>query len=162
MTTGYEPPTNSTPSYPPPNYGTPGYPIPPFPQLPPTPPKSNAGKVLGAVGGLLALIVVVGFIVNNSSNDTSTTAASSADSSSTQDSTDVRFVTFLRDKDNWFDTMSASKMVETAHDVCSYLDSGHSTREAGELAMESGFTPTRAGYFVGATVGAYCPEYADN
>lgn len=53
-----------------------------------------------------------------------------------------------------------SEAIGTAHLVCDALDVGASVMDVTMTAVESGFAPYDAGFFVGASVASYCPEYS--
>ena len=56
---------------------------------------------------------------------------------------------------------SPEAAVEAAHQVCSELAGGRSKDDVAQEVMDrSGLDPYHAGYFVGASVGAYCPQFA--
>lgn len=56
---------------------------------------------------------------------------------------------------------SAEAAIAAAHQVCTELANGRSKADvAQEVIDRSGLDPYHAGYFVGASVGAYCPWFA--
>jgi hypothetical protein len=56
---------------------------------------------------------------------------------------------------------SADAAIEAAHQVCTELGNGRTKDDvAQEVIDRSGLDPYHAGYFVGASVGAYCPQFA--
>jgi predicted RNA-binding protein associated with RNAse of E/G family len=55
---------------------------------------------------------------------------------------------------------SAEKAIEAAHQVCAELANGRSKADVAQEVMDrSGLDPYHAGYFVGASVGAYCRQF---
>jgi Protein of unknown function (DUF732) len=51
--------------------------------------------------------------------------------------------------------------IAAAHLVCTRLDQGADKGQVAQEVMDnSDLDPYHAGYFVGASVGAYCPQYA--
>jgi hypothetical protein len=56
---------------------------------------------------------------------------------------------------------SAEAAIEAAHQVCTELANGRTKADVAQEVMDrSGLDPYHAGYFVGASVGAYCPQFA--
>ena len=59
------------------------------------------------------------------------------------------------------DHVSPQHAIEAAHSVCQKLDGGESpTQVAGDVLNNSSMPAYHAGYFVGASINAYCPQYA--
>ncbi|HTQ18615.1 DUF732 domain-containing protein [Mycobacterium sp.] len=75
------------------------------------------------------------------------------------DSNDDKFLAMLR-SEGITDHISASHAIEAAHTVCTKLDSGMSPAEvAGDVLNSSTMPAYHSGYFVGASIKAYCPQY---
>ncbi len=56
---------------------------------------------------------------------------------------------------------SPEAAIEAAHQVCTELGNGRTKDDvAQEVIDRSGLDPYHAGYFVGASVGAYCPQFS--
>jgi hypothetical protein len=59
------------------------------------------------------------------------------------------------------DHVSASHAIEAAHLVCQKLDGGMSPSDVASDVLNSSNMPAyHSGYFVGASINAYCPQYA--
>ena len=59
------------------------------------------------------------------------------------------------------DHISAEHAIEAAHSVCQKLDSGETpTQVANDVLNNSTMPAYHSGYFVGASINAYCPQYA--
>ncbi|ULE32080.1 DUF732 domain-containing protein [Mycobacterium sp. IDR2000157661] len=57
---------------------------------------------------------------------------------------------------------SADAAVEAGLVVCSLVDDGATPVEAAEIVdEESGLSAPNAGFFVGASIASFCPEYGD-
>jgi uncharacterized protein DUF732 len=55
---------------------------------------------------------------------------------------------------------SAEAAIEAAHQVCTELGKGRTRDDVAQEVMDrSGLDPYHAGYFIGASVGAYCPWF---
>jgi Protein of unknown function (DUF732) len=75
------------------------------------------------------------------------------------DATDDAFLEALTAKDIHFG--SPSKAIIAANKVCDELDNGKTTAQiASTVQANSGLDGYHAGYFVGASIRAYCPKYA--
>ena len=58
------------------------------------------------------------------------------------------------------DHLSAQHAIEAGHTVCQKLDSGLTPTEVASDVLNSSVMPAyHAGYFVGASIKAYCPQY---
>jgi hypothetical protein len=94
---------------------------------------------LGAVVTLLGLAVV---------------ACPAADA----DAVDNAFVTAVKNKG--IDFASPQAAIVAGHEVCDELDLGKQKSDiATEVMTNSNLDGYRAGYFIGASVAAYCPRY---
>jgi hypothetical protein len=59
------------------------------------------------------------------------------------------------------DHVSSQHAIEAAHSVCQKLDGGENpTQVANDVLNSSSMPAYHAGYFVGASIDAYCPQYA--
>ncbi|HTY33370.1 DUF732 domain-containing protein [Mycobacterium sp.] len=75
------------------------------------------------------------------------------------DANDDAFVAALTAKGIRFG--SPEKAVIAGHEVCAELDSGKTpTQVASTVQANSGLDGYHAGYFVGASISAYCPAHA--
>ena len=75
------------------------------------------------------------------------------------DATDDAFLAALAGKGIKFG--SPDKALIAAHEVCDELDSGKTTAQvASTVQANSNLDGYHAGYFVGASIRAYCPKYA--
>jgi Protein of unknown function (DUF732) len=75
------------------------------------------------------------------------------------DATDDTFVSALTAKGIHFG--SPEKAVIAGHEVCDELGNGKSTAQvASTVQGNSGMDGYHAGFFVGASIRAYCPQYA--
>ncbi len=94
---------------------------------------------LGAVVSLLALAAV-------------------ASPAARADAVDNAFVTAVKNKGIQFASPQAA--IVAGHEVCDELDLGKQKSDiANEVMTNSNLDGYRAGYFIGASVAAYCPRY---
>ncbi len=75
------------------------------------------------------------------------------------DATDDAFIAAIRAKGIKF--ASPEKAIIAAHEVCTELDHGTIPPQVATIIQSnSNLDGYRAGYFVGASIRAYCPEHA--
>jgi Protein of unknown function (DUF732) len=75
------------------------------------------------------------------------------------DSHDQMFLSALQ-SEGITDHVSSSHAIEAGHMVCDKLDGGLSpSDEASDVLLSSQMPAYHAGYFVGASIKAYCPQY---
>jgi arginine/lysine/ornithine decarboxylase len=75
------------------------------------------------------------------------------------DPNDDRFIAALQSQGVTFQSPEAA--IVAAHEVCKRLDQGESENQvAQDVINETDLDPYHAGYFVGASVGAYCPQFS--
>lgn len=75
------------------------------------------------------------------------------------DTNDNRFLASLK-TEGITDHVSPSHAIEAAHSVCQKLDGGESPAQvANDVLNNSSMPAYHAGYFVGASIDAYCPQY---
>lgn len=75
------------------------------------------------------------------------------------DATDDKFLAKLKSQDIG-DRQSAAHAIEAAHFVCVKLDNGDTPLGVMRDVMQSSSLPEyHAGYFVGASIDAYCPRH---
>ncbi len=75
------------------------------------------------------------------------------------DSNDNRFLASLK-TEGITDHVSPNHAIEAAHSVCQKLDGGESPTQVANDVLNSSTMPAyHAGYFVGASIDAYCPQY---
>jgi hypothetical protein len=75
------------------------------------------------------------------------------------DASDDAFLSALSAKGIHFG--SADKALIAGHEVCDELDTGRTVNQVASTVMSnSGLDGYHAGYFVGASIRAYCPKYA--
>ena len=104
--------------------------------------RTNVGPGKPAIIGAVLLSVAALF----------TAAPASADE------TDDAFVA-ARGK-NGIDISDRNTAITMGHNVCAALDSGHDSSSLVLDVVHDAHLPARqAGYFVGASVAAYCPQY---
>jgi len=61
------------------------------------------------------------------------------------------------------DHVSSQHAIEAGHSVCQKLDGGESpTQVATDVLNSSSMPAYQSGYFVGASINAYCPQYSSN
>jgi hypothetical protein len=59
------------------------------------------------------------------------------------------------------DHVSSRHAIEAGHSVCQKLDGGETpTQVANDVLSNSTMPAYQSGYFVGASINAYCPQYA--
>jgi Protein of unknown function (DUF732) len=77
------------------------------------------------------------------------------------DPTDDAFVAALAK--NGIAMSDRNAAVSMAHTVCAGFDKGEaSTAQAMRIVKDTDLSPKQAGYFVGVSVAAYCPQYMGN
>jgi Protein of unknown function (DUF732) len=75
------------------------------------------------------------------------------------DNNDDKFLAMLK-SEGITDHISASHAIEAGHTVCQKLDAGSSPTEVAYDVLSSSVMPSyHAGYFVGASIRSYCPQY---
>jgi poly-beta-hydroxyalkanoate depolymerase len=75
------------------------------------------------------------------------------------DTNDTKFLALLN-SEGITDHVSPSHAIEAAHTVCSKLDAGMSTTEVANDVLNSSTMPAyHCGYFVGAAIKVYCPQF---
>ena len=76
------------------------------------------------------------------------------------DSNDNKFLAAMK-SEGITDHVSSQHAIEAAHSVCQKLDSGETpTQVANDVLNSSSMPAYQAGYFVGASIDAYCAQYA--
>jgi Protein of unknown function (DUF732) len=96
------------------------------------------------------LLVAVGGRVDRPAGAVSTAHADTADNN---------FLAMLR-SEGITDHVSPQHAIEAAHSVCQKLDEGESpTAVANDVLNNSAMPAYHCGYFVGAAIKAYCPQY---
>jgi hypothetical protein len=70
-------------------------------------------------------------------------------------------VEHLHDYDDWFLGASDRQLVGAGHSVCQGFDQDMSYGDVQLLALAAGFPAYVVDYFIGASIGAFCPEYGD-
>ena len=82
-----------------------------------------------------------------------------ADPIARADATDDKFLAKLESQDI-ADNLSSAHAIEAAHFVCVRLDNGETPMGVMEDVMKSSGLPEyHSGYFVGASIDAYCPRH---
>jgi Protein of unknown function (DUF732) len=77
------------------------------------------------------------------------------------DPNDDKFITALQSQGITFQSPEAA--IAAGHLVCTKLAQGETeTQVAQDVINETDLDPYHAGYFVGASVGAYCPQFGAN
>jgi hypothetical protein len=77
----------------------------------------------------------------------------------TSNNTDNTFLTALK-SEGITDHVSPQHAIEAGHSVCQKLDSGETpTAVANDVLNNSQMPAYHCGYFVGASIRAYCPQY---
>jgi hypothetical protein len=75
------------------------------------------------------------------------------------DPVDDKFIAALQSRDIHYRSPEAA--IAAAHVVCAELDNGEpKSQVAQDVIDQTDLDPYHAGYFVGASVGAYCSQYA--
>jgi hypothetical protein len=75
------------------------------------------------------------------------------------DTNDSNFLAALK-SEGITDHLSAAHAIEAAHTVCQKLDDGLMPTEVANDVLNSSTMPAyHSGYFVGASIDAYCPQY---
>jgi hypothetical protein len=75
------------------------------------------------------------------------------------DPIDDKFIAALQSRDIHY--QSPESAIVAAHEVCAELDNGQPKSQVAQNVIDqTDLDPYHAGYFVGASVGAYCSQYA--
>lgn len=75
------------------------------------------------------------------------------------DTIDSKFLAVLK-SEGITDHVSPSHAIEAAHTVCQKLDDGQTPSQVAADVLNSSSMPAyHSGYFVGASIDAYCPQY---
>ena len=75
------------------------------------------------------------------------------------DTNDNKFLSVLK-SEGITDHVTPSHAIEAAHSVCQKLDGGETPTQVANDVLNSSTMPAyHAGYFVGASIDAYCPQY---
>ena len=75
------------------------------------------------------------------------------------DTNDSKFLALLK-SEGISDHLSADHAIQAAHEVCAQLDSGKSPSDVANDVLNSSEMPAyHCGYFVGAAIKVYCPQY---
>jgi hypothetical protein len=75
------------------------------------------------------------------------------------DTNDSKFLETLKSQ-GITDHISANHAIEAGHTVCQKLDTGVSPTDVATDVLNSSVMPAyHCGYFVGASIDAYCPQY---
>lgn len=76
------------------------------------------------------------------------------------DTSDNKFLAEMK-TEGITDHISAEHAIEAAHSVCQKLDGGETaTQVANDVLNSSSMPAYQSGYFVGASIDAYCTQYA--
>jgi hypothetical protein len=148
---------------------------------PPPPPgrggSSGNAKLIWA--GVVAAVIVVAIVVavlvwpksdvetntadgstSSSSSSSSLTSTPTSTSTSARSAADEAFLKAIKGKG--ITIPSEDYAIETAKQVCQLLDEDVSAVDvASQISKNSGIEIGKAGFFVGASIGAYCPEHMD-
>ena len=75
------------------------------------------------------------------------------------DTDDQTFLAALK-SEGITDHVSPAHAIEAAHSVCQKLDAGETPTQVANDVLNSSTMPAyHSGYFVGASINAYCPQY---
>ena len=75
------------------------------------------------------------------------------------DPLDDKFIAALQSRDIHYNSVEAA--IAAAHQVCAELNNGDSKAKVSQDVIDqTDLDPYHAGYFVGASVGAYCSQYS--
>jgi hypothetical protein len=130
-------------------------------------PKASA-VVFGVILFFVMLFLFAGCVASvskySSSSDTTDYSDSDAGSGTGTDSSqtveDIAFISYLRKADpNVFGNYSDQEIIDLGHQVCSELDSGVTVKDLAVRVLVNNKDVAPAAHAIGASVGAYCPEY---
>jgi Protein of unknown function (DUF732) len=80
-------------------------------------------------------------------------------STANADTNDNNFIAMMN-SEGITDHVSPAHAIEAAHSVCSKLDGGETPTQVANDVLNSSTMPAyHAGYFVGAAIKVYCPQY---
>ena len=109
-------------------------------------PAMTIGQARCAAAGLAAVAALLGL------------AAALATPAARADAVDNAFLSAVKSKG--IDFASPQAAIIAGHEVCDELDLGRQKSDIASEVMNNGkLDGYRAGYFVGASVAAYCPRY---
>ncbi len=116
----------------------------------PMPRRNNARNI---ILGIIAVLVVAGVAIGVA---ISTSSHTSRTSTSTMDR--VFVATIHRGIPQTANTAD-SMIVGEGHQVCSAFGNGDNFLSVAGTVMDDGYTPYESGYYIGASIAAYCPKY---
>jgi hypothetical protein len=126
---------------------------------------------LGAILVAAAILLVGGggiatrAAINSSANAAPANAWSSSASGTSNgfvgsSSADQRFVSVVQDGGLPITTSNQQDFITVGHNVCGMLAQGYSVVPMiSYLTTQKGYSSSQAATFVGASIGAYCPQY---
>lgn len=71
------------------------------------------------------------------------------------------FLSKIHHNTNYFDKWSVDRTVNLAHTICQAFDHGGTFDDVSSIFLNKGVSPHDAGYFIGASIGVYCPKHID-
>jgi hypothetical protein len=71
------------------------------------------------------------------------------------------FLAVMRRKFPQLNNTKDSVLLKAGHSVCELFKDGYTFEEIAYTAVDSGMTPEQAGYLMGASTAAFCPEYSN-
>jgi hypothetical protein len=103
--------------------------------------------------GIIAVLAIAGIAIGVA---ISTSSHTSRASTSTMDRV---FVAAIHRGIPQTVSTADSVIVAEGHQVCSAFDTGANFLSVAGTVMDDGYTPYESGYYIGASIGAYCPKY---
>lgn len=100
-------------------------------------------------------------VASPSPTPTVTVTATQAPSPAPEDTTDDTFIAVLESQFGPMDAETEMTSKSVARKICTLLDMDTSVVTIVNIVKSAGFTDYDAGYFIGASVKAYCPEFID-
>jgi len=128
-------------------------------------PKPKVGAVIFfVIIFFVMLFLFVGCVasVSNYSSSSDTTDYSDSDSGigSSQSVEDIALISYLRKADPpVFGNYSDQEIIDLGHQICSELDSGVTVKDLAVRVLVNNKDVAPAAHAIGASVGAYCPQY---
>lgn len=98
--------------------------------------------------------------VSNSTNSPTTSGGGVFDTATTEASSDQRFMSVLQNGGFPVTSTNQQDFITVGHNICGMLAQGYTTPPMITfLTTQKGYSSSQAATFVGASIGAYCPEF---
>lgn len=107
-------------------------------------------RIITSVFAILFALILTACGGTDSNNDSNNDGLSAIDS---------LYLELLRDEIPDLNLIEDDLIISLGSEICNAFDNGMSFREMVMAGMGSEFTASEQGAMIGASIGAYCPEY---